>query len=354
MRADPWRLYRPMFTSRLVEEAIAELWRAGRVSGEMHLGIGEEGIVAGVLAHLEDGDAVAADHRATPPMVMRGVSIQGIVAECLGSERGLGRGLGGHMHLHAKERLAASSGIVGSSGPMACGFALAHLHLRPDRVAVAFFGEGAMNQGMLLESLNLAAVWRLPVAFVCKDNGMAFTTRSEKVTAGDLPDRARSLGVPALEVDGSDAEAVWAAAREVVLRARRGGGPGYLHASCVRPDGHFLGDPLLRIVQRPGAELGRRGGPILAALTRTPGAGAAGRASSLGEVAAMAAKAARMRGRDPLARLRRRLASTDAGALERLEREVATQVRDAVDEAVAWREREDDEESRRAGGAATR
>lgn len=351
MRADPWRLYRPMHTSRLVEEAIADLWRAGRVSGEMHLGIGEEGIVAGVLDHLGDGDAVASDHRATPPFVMRGVSIRGIVTECLGSERGLGRGLGGHMHLHDKDRLAAASGIVGSSGPMACGFALAHRHLRPDRVAVAFFGEGAMNQGMLLESLNLAAVWRLPVVFVCKDNGMAITTRSAKVTAGDLPARARSLGVPALETDGSDAEAVWEAAREVVLRARRGGGPHYLHASCVRPDGHFLGDPLLRIVRRPGDELGRRGGPLLAALARTPGAGPAGRAAGLGEVAAMAGKAARMRGRDPLARLRRRLASADAGALDRLEREVAAEVHDAVDEAVAWREGEDGDEGRRSGGA---
>lgn len=334
MRPDRLHLFRLMLRSRLLEEAISDLWQEGRISGEMHLGIGEEGIVAGVIGHLEDGDAVAGDHRPTPPFVMRGVPMEGIVAECLGSEQGLGRGMGGHMHLLSRQHLAASSGIVGSSGPLACGFALAHQHLRPDRVAVAFFGEGAMNQGMLLESMNLAAAWRLPVLFVCKDNGMAITTRSKRVTAGNLPDRARSLGVPAVEADGADVEAVWEVAREVVLRARRGGGPGYLHASCVRPEGHFLGDPLLRLVRDPVAELKERAGPLLRSAVRRQGAGTGARAASLGEVGAMVGRAASMRGRDPVRRLRRRL-SADRGAVERIEEEVAAEVRAAVETAVA-------------------
>lgn len=334
MFPDLLRLYRTMLTSRRLEEAISQLWNNGLISGEMHLGIGEEAIVAGVLDHLSDEDAVAADHRSTPPMVMKGVDLAAITAECLGAVGGLGRGLGGHMHLMAPGQLAASSGIVGSSGPLACGFALAHQQLRPDRVAVAFFGEGAMNQGMLLESLNLAGCWRLPVLFVCKDNGMAITTPSAKVTSGNLPDRVRGFGIPASEVDGSDVEAVWQAAGEAILRARRGGGPGYLHASCVRPEGHFLGDPLQRLVHHPVDELKRRIGPLSRAVTSSRGAGMGGRAASLAAITGMLGKAAGMRGRDPVARLRKRL-SSESERVATIEGEVDAVVAEAVTRALA-------------------
>ena len=334
MEPDRTRLYRMMLTSRRLEEAISKLWKEGHISGEMHLGIGEEGIVAGVVDHLSDGDAIAADHRSTPPMVMHGVDLTGIVAECLGSTAGLGRGLGGHMHLMSKEHLAASSGIVGSSGPLACGFALAHQHLRPDRVAVAFFGEGAMNQGMLLESLNLAGAWKLPVLFVCKDNGMAITTPSEQVTSGNLIDRVRGFGIPAVEVDGANAEEVWHAAGESISRARRGGGPAFVLASCVRPEGHFLGDPLLRIVRQPIAELKDRLGPLVKSAASTKGAGVGGRAASLGGIAKMLSKAATMRGQDPVGRLRKRL-PIDRTDLEALESEVDLRIQSAVDTAMA-------------------
>ena len=334
MQPDLLRLYRMMLTSRRLEEAIAGLWNDGRISGEMHLGVGEEGIVAGVLDHLAEDDAVAADHRSTPPVVMKGADPAAIIAECLGALGGLGRGLGGHMHLFSPELLAASSGIVGSSGPLACGFAFAHQRLRPDRIAVAFFGEGALNQGMLLESLNLAGCWRLPVVFVCKDNGMAITTPSATVTSGNLPDRVRGFGIPAVEVDGSDVEAVWQAAGETVLRARRGGGPGYLHASCVRPQGHFLGDPLQRIVKHPVDELKGRIGPLTRAVVGRGGAGMARRAASLAGISGMLGKAAGMRGRDPVARLRKRLAGESARVGE-IEDEVEAMVVAAVDTALA-------------------
>lgn len=334
MKPDLLRIYRMMLVSRRLEEAISTLWHEGLISGEMHLGVGEEGIVAGVLDHLTDGDAVAADHRSTPPMVMRGVDPAAIVAECLGAVGGLGRGLGGHMHLMSSEHLAASSGIVGCSGPLACGFALAHQQLRPDRVAVALFGEGAMNQGMLLESLNLAGCWRLPVVFVCKDNGMAITTPSRRVTSGNLPDRVRGFGIPAVEVDGADVEAVWQAAGETVLRARRGGGPGYLHASCVRPEGHFLGDPLQRLVHHPIDELKSKIGPLSKAVTSAQGAGVGGRVASLAGITGMLGRAAGMRGRDPVARLRGRL-RVEGGELERVEHEVGAAVEAAVTAALA-------------------
>jgi len=330
---DALRLYRMMLTSRRLEEELTRLWREGLISAEMHLGIGEEGIVAGVVDHLSDGDAVASDHRSTPPFVMRGVDLTAIAAECMGSEAGLGRGLGGHMHLMSRDHLIAASGIVGCSGPTACGFALAHQHLRPDRVAVAFFGEGAMNQGMLLESLNLAGCWRLPVVFVCKDNGMSITTPSRQVTSGSLPDRVRGFGIPAVEVDGSEVEAVWRAAGEAILRARRGGGPGYIHASCVRPEGHFLGDPLLRIVRHPVGELKDKVGPLARAVTGSRGAGVGGRVESLAGITGMLARSARMRGRDPIRKLRSELRGS-AVEIAAFERDVEEEVGRAVAAAV--------------------
>src|SRR4030042_416765 len=134
----------------------------------MHSGTGEEAIIAGVVTQLREGDAMALDHRGTAALLMRGVDPVLILRELLGRPDGLCGGMGGHMHLFSPAHLAASSGIVGAAGPAAVGFALANLHLRPGKVAVAFFGEGATNQGMLLESWNLAAAWKLPVLFVCK------------------------------------------------------------------------------------------------------------------------------------------------------------------------------------------
>ena len=249
MSPDLWSLYALMLKSRLFEEVVTQLWEDGLISGEMHLGTGEEAIVAGVVAHLRDGDGMALDHRGTPPLIMRGVEPILILRELLGHPEGLCGGLGGHMHLFSKEHLVASSGIVGAAGPTAAGFGLAAQHLRPGAVAVAFFGEGAMNQGMLMESMNLASAWKLPVLFVCKDDGWAITTQSDQVTGGDLSVRARGLGLQPIETDGRDVAQVWEAARQGVERARSGQGPSFLHAQCVHLEGHFLGYQLLRVTR---------------------------------------------------------------------------------------------------------
>lgn len=330
-------LYRKMLTCRRLEEAIAALWHEGRISGEMHLGIGEEGINVGVLDHLGEGDAVALDHRGTAGMVLRGVDPVAVVKECLGDEDGLCRGMGGHMHLFSREHLAASSGIVGAAGPTACGFALAAQHLRPGKIAAAFFGEAAMNQGMLMEAMNLAAVWELPVLFVCRDNGVAITTDSASVTGGDLEERARELGVAGRKVDGSDVEAVWRAAREMIERPRGGRGPAFLLATCVRPEGHFLGDPLVRMARRPAAELTPRLGPLASAATSPQGAPSARRAASLGRITAMLGRAARTHlgpSRDPVKRLRKRL-GISADHLAALEHTVEQFVEAVVGRALA-------------------
>lgn len=334
MEPDVVALYSQMCKSRLFEEAVTRLWNDGHISAEMHLNVGEEGIIAGVVDHLRDGDAMALDHRGTSPLVMRGVDLVSLLKEFLGEEDGLCRGMGGHMHLFAPELLAASSGIVGASGPAACGFALASQHLRRGKVAVAFFGEAAMNQGMLMESINLAAAWSLPVVFVCKDNGMGITTPSKKVTGGDLSLRAEGLGAHAVSVDGSDVHAVWKEAKKAVERARRGQGPTFLHATCRRPEGHFLGDPLLRIVRKPVDELKTKVGPLVKAATSARGASVGGRAASLGSILDILGRAGKMRklGRhDPLHKQSKRLSSQERERTDdAIREEVAAAVRTAM------------------------
>jgi TPP-dependent pyruvate/acetoin dehydrogenase alpha subunit len=332
-------LYRQMYKSRCFEEAVTRLWNDGHISAEMHLNKGEEAIVAGVLDHVTDGDAMALEHRGTAPLVMRGVELELLIKEFMGLEDGLCGGMGGHMHLFSPEHLAASSGIVGASGPAACGFAFAAQHLRPGKLAVAFFGEGAMNQGMLMESINLASAWSLPVIFVCKDNGMAITTSSPEVTGGNLLTRARGLGAQAVSVDGTDVNEVWRAAHDAFQRAREGRGPTFLHATCVHPDGHLLGDPLLRIVRKPVRELKSRVAP-LAKAAASGGSSLSEKAASLGSIVGMLGrewKSQRQGGSDPVERQRQRLPSSDAERAE-LEAEVEAEVQAAVAAALCSQE----------------
>ncbi|MFX1355304.1 MAG: thiamine pyrophosphate-dependent dehydrogenase E1 component subunit alpha [Promethearchaeota archaeon] len=246
-----WQLYRSMLYSRLFENVVQELWEKGMISGEMHLGTGEEAIIACVVSQLEEGDAIAVDHRGTPPFLMQGINPVSLLLEFLGHPKGLCAGQGGHMHLFSKEQLIASSGIVGASGPAATGFALALKYKKQTNIAVAFFGEGAMNQGMMLESMNLASVWKLPILFVCKDNDWAVTTITNEVTGGNLIDRTKGFGIEGFEVDGKDVEAVWKVANEAISKIRNNEGPQFIHAHCVHTEGHLLGDPLLRYNRNP-------------------------------------------------------------------------------------------------------
>ena len=323
-------LYRLMLRSRRFEEAVTSLWEAGKISGEMHLGVGEEAIVAGVVAHLQDGDAMALDHRGTPPLVMRGVDLALLLKEFLGRSDGLCKGMGGHMHLFSAQHLAASSGIVGSSGPLAAGFALAAQYLHPGNVSVAFFGDGASNQGMLLESFNLASAWQLPLIFICKDNTWAITTQSPGVTGGNIIDRARAFGLIAAEVDGSDVEAVHSAAGRMIERARDGDGPSFLLARCPRLEGHFLGDPLRR------ANMLELAGPLMAAFVAQPGAPVAERAYSLGTLLSLVGKTTvekNWKRHDPVVKARRKLQSQKAG-LDTLEKEVEAEIRLVLETAM--------------------
>lgn len=337
MAPDLWNLYQQMYMSRAFEGAVTNMWREGKISGEMHLGTGEEAVAAGVVAHLKEGDALALDHRCTPPLLMRGVDPVKILRELLGYTDGLCKGRGGHMHLFSRRHLAASSGIVGASGPCAAGFALAARYLRPQGVAVAFFGEGAMNQGMLMESMNLAATWKLPVLFVCKDNDWAITTPSSSVTAGKLRLRAEGLGLAVDEVDGLDAEAVWDIALAAIDMIRKRNGPRFLHAACSHLEGHFLGDPLIEISRHPVSGLRPHAGPLVKSITRIRGATLGERLKSLGSIASLIGKTMQDKGKnnDPLIRLRQKL-ETDKTRIKKLENRIEAEIRQIV--AAALRE----------------
>lgn len=274
---------------------------------------------------------MALDHRGTPPLLMRGVDPVPLLREFLGRPDGLCGGMGGHMHLFAPSHLAASSGIVGASGPAAAGFALAAQYLRQEAVAVAFFGEGALNQGMMMEALNLAVAWELPAIFVCKDNQIAATTPSPAVSGGSLVARAKGFGMFALQVDGGDVESVWQAAYQLVERARNGGGPAFLHAHCVHLEGHFLGDPLLRLTRQPIKEMKETVGPLLRSLARREGASIRDRVESLGAItsAGITARKQAARQGDPIERTRQKV-----GADETRLRQLEAEVREEVDQVV--------------------
>ncbi|GAB4505805.1 MAG: hypothetical protein Fur0043_28030 [Anaerolineales bacterium] len=338
MPPDLWSFYTTMLKSRLFEEAIAKLWHDGLISGEMHLGTGEEAIIAGVVSHLREGDALALDHRSTAALLMRGVDPVLILRELLGYPDGLCSGMGGHMHLFSKEYLAASSGIVGAEGPTAAGFALAAQYLRPGAMAVAFFGEGAMNQGMLMEAMNLAAAWNLPVLFVCKDDGWAITTQSKSVTGGDLNERVRGLGIPAVEVDGFDVSRVWEASAAAMERARSGQGPTFLHARCVHFEGHFLGFQLIRMVRDPLKEIPRIAIPLTQSFLHPGGAALherlAGLKAVLAAVLATLRDPRRDSANDPL-RCARTTLQSDPVRLQELEEQVEKEISNVLSSALA-------------------
>jgi pyruvate dehydrogenase E1 component alpha subunit len=217
---------------------------AGPVPGEMHLAAGQEPVAVGVCAHLRKDDTVVGAHRPHHFAIAKGVPLNPMTAEMFGKVTGLSRGKGGHMHLFDPEHKFSCSGIIGASMPPACGAALAAKKRGTDAVAVAFFGEGATNQGAFHESLNLAALWRLPVIFVCEDNKYAISVeKSESTSIAWNSDRAAAYGIPGVRVKHNDALEVFEAAGTAVARARRGEGPTLIEVKTDRYLGHFQGDP---------------------------------------------------------------------------------------------------------------
>jgi pyruvate dehydrogenase E1 component alpha subunit len=242
--ADVWLdMYRRMTLIRLFEEHVNDLYRSAKMPGLAHLYIGEEAVAIGVCSALRQDDYITSTHRGHGHCLAKGAQVDLMFAELLGKEAGYCKGKGGSMHIadHANNNLGANA-IVGGSTGIATGAALSAKRSGSDQVAVCFFGEGALGQGLLYEVMNMASLWKLPVIYVCENNLYNEYTYFGESTAGGILDRAAAFGIHAVEVDGQDVRAVYALMTGLVERARRGEGPAFVLANTYRFHGHHVGD----------------------------------------------------------------------------------------------------------------
>lgn len=234
------RLYEAMLRIRRAEERLRDDSAAGRLPGAVHLSIGQEAVAVGVCAHLGDRDYVTSTHRGHGHFLAKGGDLGAMMAEIWGKREGICKGMGGSMHVaDVSKGILGANGIVGAGLAIAAGAAFGAKLDGDDKVAVCFFGDGASNQGVLMENLNVAALWGLPLVFVCENNTFSEFTPAREVTAGRIIDRARAFPMATAEVDGNDVAAVWRVAGEAISRARAGGGPSFVEAHTYRIQGHF-------------------------------------------------------------------------------------------------------------------
>ncbi|MBV8217052.1 MAG: thiamine pyrophosphate-dependent dehydrogenase E1 component subunit alpha [Solirubrobacterales bacterium] len=238
-------LLRTMWRIRVFEERVAQLKRSLQVHGLIHLSIGGEGVAAAVCGQLREDDAVYSGHRAHGHAIAKGAPLGRVMAELMGRETGVCHGLGGSMHLVDKEHgFMGATGVVGGNLPLALGTALTQQLKGTDKVTVVFFGDGAVQAGHFNESINLAALWKLPVIFVCENNGMAeFTSREEHSSIELVSDVVAPYRFERDTVDGSDIPAVHEAFAQFLAKARAGAGPYLLECLTFRRRGHYEGDP---------------------------------------------------------------------------------------------------------------
>lgn len=246
-------MYENMLVSRFFEDTIEKIYMegktpafdmaAGPIPGEMHLSNGQEPCAVGVCAHLKPGDAVTATHRPHHIAIAKGVDLKKMAAEIFGKVDGLSGGRGGHMHLFDAAVNFSCSGIVAEGMGPAVGAALSNKMQKKDGVAVSFLGEGAANQGAFHESLNLAALWQLPVIFIVEDNAWGISVAKSASTSVPRNDvRAQAYGMPGHYIEGNDPIAIFDIAGEAIARARRGEGPSLIEIETYRLAGHFMGD----------------------------------------------------------------------------------------------------------------
>jgi TPP-dependent pyruvate/acetoin dehydrogenase alpha subunit len=234
-------------TMRLIREAetrLAQLFADGEIPGFIHSSVGQEAVAVGVTAALKPGDTLASNHRGHGHAIAKGVDLDRFFLEIMGKADGICKGRGGSMHIaDMTVGMLGANGIVAAGAPIAGGSALAHQVRKTGCISAVFFGDGALAEGALHESLNLAAVWKLPVLFVCENNGWSEFTPTARQYAGDACALARSHTLPAISVDGNDVLKVHAAASQLAEEARAGGGPRFLECLTRRWRGHFEGDP---------------------------------------------------------------------------------------------------------------
>jgi len=235
--------YREMLRIRLVELKVMDLFKKGEIPGFIHVCLGQEAAPVAVCKQLHVGDWVVSTHRGHGHALAKGLDLKAFFAELMGKKDGSCGGRGGSMHLaDRKVGLFMANGIVGAGIPLAAGLALAAKCKRTGQVSVCFFGEGASNEGVFYETLNIAALMKLPVVFVCENNQWAQFTKSERVTISPVTKRAEAMGVPSTGVRNKFEE-IWEKANEAISAARNGLGPRLLEVSCWRWEGHYVGDP---------------------------------------------------------------------------------------------------------------
>ena len=242
--SEKWlQMFRRMQMIRHFEERVNDLYMRALMPGLAHLYTGQEAVAVGICEALQQDDYITSTHRGHGHCLAKGASPDRMFAELLGKEAGYCRGKGGSMHIAdpATGNLGANAIVAGSAG-IATGAAFSAKSLGKGRVAVCFFGEGALGQGVVYEVMNLAALWKLPVIYVCENNLYTEYTHFKETTAGDILERGRAFGVPSESVDGQDVRAVYAAATRLVELARRGQGPSFLLCNTYRYTGHHVGD----------------------------------------------------------------------------------------------------------------
>lgn len=244
-RARHLALYGTMCRIRAFEETALAAHKAGEIPGPLHVSIGQEGVAAGICMNLRRDDRITSNHRGHGHALAKGAGVAGMMEELFGRAGGHCRGKGGSMHIaDFSVGMLGANGVVAGGIPIAVGAAQGIKLLGGTSIVACFFGDGAINRGPFLEGLNWAVLYRLPVLFVCEDNGVAAFTATATVTAGPgVAARSEALGVPCTSVDGNDAAAVDAAASRLVAEIRAGAGPRLLHATTYRITGHTSNDP---------------------------------------------------------------------------------------------------------------
>ncbi|WP_025300505.1 pyruvate dehydrogenase (acetyl-transferring) E1 component subunit alpha [Candidatus Endolissoclinum faulkneri] len=238
-------LYRNMLVIRRFEEKASQLYGMGLIGGFCHLYIGQEAVVVGMQASIEDGDTVVTSYRDHGHMLASGMEARGVMAELTGRIGGYSKGKGGSMHMFSREKnFFGGHGIVGAQVPIGTGLAFNHRYRKTDRVSLIYLGDGAVNQGQVYESFNMAALWKLPAIFIIENNEYAMGTSQQRSTAGlSMAQRGCAYGIPGEEIDGMDVLAVRAAGEKSVKYCRDGYGPCLLEMKTYRYRGHSMSDP---------------------------------------------------------------------------------------------------------------
>jgi pyruvate dehydrogenase E1 component alpha subunit len=238
------KLYREMMLIRRFEERAGQLYGMGLIGGFCHLYIGQEAVVTGMISVGTEGDSIVASYRCHGHMLACGMDPKGVMAELTGRADGYSKGKGGSMHMFSKEKnFYGGHGIVGAQVPIATGLGFAHKHKKDGLVAICYLGDGAVNQGQVYESLNMAALWKLPVLYIIENNKYGMGTSQERASAGELHNRGEGYGIPGQACDGMDVLAVREAGAKALDYVRGGKGPMILEMMTYRYRGHSMSDP---------------------------------------------------------------------------------------------------------------